>query len=167
MPYPDARRPVIVEIVERQDVSPPIPSARIEHARGRVTDALILGAAFAVPLLGRAMSFDAAGRVWFFGWDRMPLPTLCPSRWIGFRCLTCGVTRSIIALMHGDARTSLALHPFGWLILVLIVSQIPYRIFRIARPDHRVPVVEHLGIAGLVVAMSLIVAARILSAIVR
>src|SRR5690349_16616668 len=87
-------------------------NAGMEPPARRATDALLLAAALAVPLLGAAMRYDPAGRVWFTGFESAPLPTLCPSRWLGFRCPTCGVTRSVIALMHGDWRASLALHRF-------------------------------------------------------
>lgn len=118
-------------------------------ATRRTTDALLLAAVLAVPLLGIVMNYDPAGPVWFGDFASAPLPTLCPSRWLGFRCPTCGVTRSVIALMHGDWRASLALHRFGWLILALIAAQIPYRLYRLASPVGGAPRLERFGTASL------------------
>lgn len=139
------------------------------HPRGttRLVNALILVAAAAVPVSGRLMSYDPDGRVWFSAFPAGVLPTLCPSRWFGFRCLTCGVTRSIIALMHGDFAASIALHRFGWLMLLLIVAQAPYRAIRVAKPGLRMPLAERLGIAGLAVAGVLVLSGRVLELLGR
>lgn len=108
--------------------------------------AAILAAAVAVPVLGLLLSTDATGHVAFAGLEAYPLPTVCPSRWLGLRCPTCGLTRSVIAAMHGDAGKSLAHHPLGWAILLQIVAQIPYRSYRLLRPDRSLPHLERLGV---------------------
>lgn len=146
---------------------PAAEARRSQPAFTRSVNAAILAAAIAVPLLGRMMAFDAAGQVWFTGLDRYPLPTLCPSRWFGFRCLTCGATRSIIALMQGDIAGSLAMHRFGWLVLLLIVTQIPYRFARVLRPERRILIVERLGFMSLVITGVLVVTGRVLEALDR
>jgi hypothetical protein len=127
----------------------------------RATDAALLVAALAIPLLGLWMNYDPAGHVWLSGLKSAPLPTLCPSRWLGFRCPTCGVTRSVIALTHGDWRASLALHRFGWLILALILAQVPYRLYRLAAPSRRLPRLERFGTASLVAVAALVLMNRI------
>jgi len=111
------------------------------------THAVILVAAASVPLLGLVMQTAGSEQVAFRGWEASPLPPLCVSSWLGFRCPTCGVTRSVIALMAGDFQSSIAFHRFGWLILLLIVVQIPYRVVRLIRPERRFPTVEQAGIA--------------------
>jgi hypothetical protein len=133
-------------------------------AARRTTDALLLAAALAVPLLGTVMNYDSAGPVWFGSFASAPLPNLCLSRNLGFRCPTCGVTRSVIALMHGDWRASLALHRFGWLILALIVAQVPYRLYRLAAPVGRAPRLERFGIASLAAVGAIVLVNRLAEA---
>ncbi|HEX6983811.1 MAG TPA: DUF2752 domain-containing protein [Planctomycetaceae bacterium] len=133
--------------------------------RDRVTQALLLAAAVAVPLLGSLMSTDGDGRVAFAGLEAYPLPPLCPSRWVGLRCPTCGVTRSIVALMGGDWAGSLRFHRFGWLILGLILCQIPYRAWRVARPEGRAPWLERLGVASAVAAGVVVLVNRVAEAV--
>lgn len=88
----------------------------------------------------------ATGNVSFAGLEKYPLPTICTSRWLGLRCPTCGVTRSVIALMHGSFTQSLEFHRFGWLILLFILAQVPYRTYRLIKPEQRLPRLEWLGI---------------------
>ena len=81
------------------------------------------------------------------GFERYPLPTLCASRWIGMQCPACGVTRSIIELVHGNVMQSLEYHRLGWLILLFLAVQIPYRVVRVLQPATRWPRLERWGIA--------------------
>lgn len=113
--------------------------------------ALLLAGSLLVPILGMSMTLEPHGRVSLPGLEGYPLPTLCVSRQLGFECATCGVTRSIIALMHGNWARSLQFHRFGWWIALLIVAQIPYRGYRILRPAARLPALEAAGMAILAV----------------
>jgi len=85
------------------------------------------------------------------GW---PAPELCQSRaWFGWECPGCGLTRSFIHLAHGDIAASLAVHPVGWLMALLVVLQIPYRLWAMRSADG-----QPLGrLAPWIVAWSLIV----------
>ena len=50
-------------------------------------------------------------------------PTICPFRLAtGLPCPACGLTRSVVFAMHGDAPASLDLHPFGVVTVVLMVA---------------------------------------------
>lgn len=49
------------------------------------------------------------------------------------------MTRSIVYLMHGHLAESLEMHRLGWLILLLILSQIPYRIWCLYGNGARIP----------------------------
>lgn len=39
----------------------------------------------------------------------------------GIDCPGCGMTRSISALLHGDLKQSLELHPLGWMALIWLL----------------------------------------------
>jgi hypothetical protein len=117
---------------------------------------LILAAAVAVPLLGACMTTLSGEQVAFAGLERFPLPALCASRWLGVQCPTCGITRSVIALMHGNLQESLAFHRFGWMVLLFVAGQIPYRVLRLLRPHQRLPRLERFGI-GMLLAIGVVV----------
>lgn len=116
----------------------------------RWTDGLILAGALLVPILGATMTLQGQGRVALPGLSGAPLPTFCVARRLGFECATCGMTRSVIALMHGDWRQSLEFHRFGWWATVLILAQIPYRVCRLVWPPRRWPAIETCGYVSLV-----------------
>ena len=67
----------------------------------------------------------------------LPLPDSCLyRRLVGTGCPGCGLTRCFIALMDGDWGTAWSYNPAGYLVFVLIASQLPYRsvqIFRVLR----------------------------------
>ncbi|MBA3312843.1 MAG: DUF2752 domain-containing protein [Planctomycetota bacterium] len=126
----------------------------------RIFHAVLLCLAISVPVLGALMTTQPAGEVALAGFEAYPLPTLCASRWLGIECATCGVTRSIIAFMHGEVAASLSHHRFGWLILLFIVAQAPYRTYKIVRPEQRLPRLEWMGIAALLMIGIIVVANR-------
>jgi len=50
-------------------------------------------------------------------------PTICPFRLItGLPCPACGLTRSVVSAMHGDALSSLETHPFGMVAIVVMIA---------------------------------------------
>jgi hypothetical protein len=60
-----------------------------------------------------------------------PLPTMCLFRLTtGLPCPSCGLTRSVALLMHGQPAASLALHPFGLVAVALALFQLPPRVVR-------------------------------------
>ena len=132
-------------------------SRSIPNFSKRFPHAFILFAGIGVLVLGRVLSLgNAPGEVvWPVGF-RFTLPNLCLSRLAGFECATCGVTRSIIALMHGELSESLRHHLFGWLIFIAIIAQIPYRMFRIAYPDQSLARLESAGYALLITTLMLV-----------
>jgi hypothetical protein len=54
-------------------------------------------------------------RVW------VALPPVCPSRWLGWRCPGCGMTRALALLLHGDWREALTQNPRVVLVAPLLV----------------------------------------------
>lgn len=60
---------------------------------------------------------------------QVKLPETCMSqRILGISCPGCGLTRSFVALAHGDPRTAYWFNPMGPVLFVVFVLQIPYRI---------------------------------------
>jgi hypothetical protein len=112
---------------------------------------LLIG--LAVPLIALGLDVLEGEKICVRGFAGAPLPDVCFARRLGVPCLACGLTRSIVLLMHGDIAGSLAMHRFGWLIFGLIVAQVPYRLWRLARPETPVlasPRLEYAFWGGLV-----------------
>ena len=58
-----------------------------------------------------------------------PLPQTCLSRSIfGVSCPGCGLTRSFVAIGHGDLHAALLANPIGPAIYLLCLLQAPYRL---------------------------------------
>lgn len=58
----------------------------------------------------------------------VPLPETCWfKRLTGAGCPGCGLTRSVIALLHGESFCAWYFNPGGFLVLALIMFQLPYR----------------------------------------
>lgn len=86
-----------------------------------------------VPLLGALLEVvDSGQHVALSFWPRWQLPDVCLSRvWFHCECPGCGLTRSVVHLMHGRWEASFFSHRLGWFVFSLIVSQIPYRLWRL------------------------------------
>ena len=83
----------------------------------------------------RPESHEGATVLTFLG---VTLPTLCWFKLMtGLPCAGCGLTRSVVLLMHGGVRASLAMHPFGIVAVGLAVVQIPPRLTRAAGSEAR------------------------------
>lgn len=90
--------------------------------------------AIIVPTGGLLLQVVNGEDVAILGRTEATLPLMCGSRaWLGINCPLCGVTRSIIDIMHGDFEASWAAHRLGWLIGLLIVAQVPYRWYGASR----------------------------------
>ena len=64
----------------------------------------------------------------------VPLPELCSwHRLTGVNCPGCGLTRSFIALAHGDLRQAWAFNPAGLPLFAILLAQFPYRAAQLAR----------------------------------
>jgi hypothetical protein len=71
----------------------------------------------------------------------------------GVRCVFCGMTRSFVAMAHGDLSAAVAYHHVGPGLFLFVVFQIPYRIWALAiSPKHIAPVARrvHAAAAALV-----------------
>lgn len=64
----------------------------------------------------------------------VPLPESCWfKRLTGLGCPGCGLTRSVICLVHGDFLGAWNFNPGGYVFFLLIVAQLPYRLAQIQR----------------------------------
>ncbi|PQO33147.1 DUF2752 domain-containing protein [Blastopirellula marina] len=102
--------------------------------RGRwLFHALML--AIALPVLGLSFLLTLNGpSLVMIPWLGIPLPPTCGMQnTFGLDCPGCGLTRSFIALAHGDLTASLAFNPGGILVFGLVLFQVPYRIAQLLR----------------------------------
>lgn len=57
-------------------------------------------------------------------------PVICiHQRYLGIDCPSCGLTRSIAALLHFDLKTSLQFNKYGWQIFLFFLIQLASRLF--------------------------------------
>lgn len=65
-------------------------------------------------------------------------PVVCPFRLLtGLPCPGCGLTRSLVCLLHGDLASSIAFHPLGPLVALVLLGLILVEACAIARPALR------------------------------
>jgi hypothetical protein len=75
-------------------------------------------------------------RVEFRFWPDKPLPHSCMSRIVmGLDCPGCGLTRSFIFLAEGNIAASLGVHRLGWIGVLFVLLQLPYRVMAIKWPE--------------------------------
>jgi hypothetical protein len=99
----------------------------------------VLVGAVAVMVLAAILQVRTDQRVALTGLQGAPIPETCGMRIMFQRdCPGCGLTRSFIHLAHGDWRRSLAIHRVGWLLALVVVAQIPYRLLVMRYPAYTV-----------------------------
>ncbi len=88
-----------------------------------------------VPIL---IAFDPApgSCLTLFG---LSLPPACPSqRYLDLECPGCGLTRSFVAMAHGEWGWSFAYHRLGILLYVFFALRVPVHAWLLARPEDAV-----------------------------
>ncbi|MDB5347954.1 MAG: hypothetical protein JWP89_6331 [Schlesneria sp.] len=96
----------------------------------------VLTTSIVIIVLAMVLQVRSDQRVFVSGVAAVPVPETCGMQiMFGRPCPGCGLTRSFIHLAHGDWRSSLAIHRIGWLIALLVVCQIPYRLLALWRPE--------------------------------
>jgi hypothetical protein len=101
----------------------------VQAAASKTRHRCLLGAALVVVILSFALEVQPGERVALSGLPNFPLPHACYSRTLfGVKCPGCGLTRSFVHLAHGDWQASWQVHQLGWLLAVIVLFQVPYRI---------------------------------------
>jgi hypothetical protein len=54
----------------------------------------------------------------------LPDIPLCPSYYFGYRCPTCGTTRSLWNILHGNFATAWSFNPIGYVVLLVLCRRI-------------------------------------------
>ena len=114
--------------------SPPNSEAEVDVTtaaprRGLKHHKFMLGLSVFALVMSFALEVIPEGRVAFRGFESHPLPHSCSMRMMfDFDCPGCGLTRGYIHLANARWQESLAIHRLAWLMMVLTVIQIPYRL---------------------------------------
>jgi len=88
-------------------------------------------------LSGLVLSPPSAGSPFMYI-GQIPIPDTCSFKNLtGLPCPGCGLTRSIVAAMHGDFRASLLYHRLGLLTLMYVCLQFLYHLVFILVPSLR------------------------------
>lgn len=78
-----------------------------------------------------------------------PLPAVCSLKRIsGLDCPGCGLTRSLISLAHGDFAQAWHFNPAGMAVAVVVVIQLPYRLWQLARWKRGLPEFRWRGLTN-------------------
>jgi hypothetical protein len=138
----------VTTIIDADDAASPSaivesPDAdRLERRRRELLDRhwTMLAVSLLVIMLSMTLRLNPSGSVGASWLPVSSLPPLCGSRALfGVECPGCGLTRSFVALGHGNWRESLRLHRVGWLLAAAVVLQIPYRMYSLWELNRRVP----------------------------
>lgn len=107
--------------------SPPLPADRLAMERER--HGVMLALTVAAFLLLLVLEVRPEGKVGVAGMESLELPEACLSRrWFGIECPGCGMTRSLVSLVHGDFAAAWRYHRLGWVIGLAAVVQAAVRI---------------------------------------
>lgn len=100
----------------------------------RNVNLVILCAAVLVVVMAFALETRPDGRVFFRFAPGHVLPHTCASKIVfDANCAGCGLTRSFIHLAAFRLADSWHAHRAGWVMAMLVVGQIPYRLLRLKR----------------------------------
>jgi len=101
---------------------------------------VVLSICLPIILLSFVLEIEGASTV-MVPWLDVAIPPTCGmQRSIGLDCPGCGLTRSFVALAHGDLVASIAFNPGGIFVFAFVLFQIPYRIAQLWRIRNGQPV---------------------------
>jgi hypothetical protein len=116
--------------LELEAATPP-QEAGDSRAQAHLTVALLCAA---VVVLAAVLRLDAHGNVALPGLETHPLPPLCLTRLLfHVDCPACGLTRSFVAMGHGDWLGALRHHRLGPVLFLLVLVQVPLRGYALVR----------------------------------
>ena len=70
----------------------------------------------------------------------VPVPDTCLSRRVlGVSCPGCGLTRSFVALAHGNPASAFRFNPMGPVLFLICLAQVPYRLGQLRRAGRASP----------------------------
>jgi len=114
------------------DLKPPISS---ENARGWLMfyHGLLALVSIGVIVMAATMRSEGPSDVFLPGM-KVALPELCLTKSIlKIPCPGCGMTRSFIAIAHGQWRRAWDFNPVSFLMFAFIAGQVPWRLWQIRR----------------------------------
>lgn len=100
---------------------------RVGHAAFLLVSLAVIAAAWLLEPTPARDGLTAAG---------VRLPSSCASMRLGLPCPGCGLTRSFVLGVRLDPE-AFRLHRVGPLLLLLVAAQVPYRAWRLLRPEGR------------------------------
>lgn len=121
--------------------------ARSVATCNRSYHAVFLGVSVLFIVMAYLLVIVSDDRVAVRGFEDRPLPRSCTFRMLfGIDCPGCGLTRGTLHFANGRFAESFAMHHLAWMIALLVVAQIPYRLVCIVRGNpaplgRRVPVI--------------------------
>lgn len=122
---------VDAELVSAASFPCPDDVARRRLANARAYHAGVLTAAVLVLSSAAILEVQGSSGVALWGWQ---LPEICWWRsMLGRNCAGCGLTRSLVSLVHGQWAAAWQLHPAGVLLAPVILAQLPFRAWQLAR----------------------------------
>lgn len=110
-------------------LTPPDPRALLRRERNAQLGFLV--GALLVLLAAALLQPVPSGQALTLG--GVPLPPTCASMRLGLPCPGCGLTRSFVLGVRLDP-AAFRMHRLGPLLLLVVVAQVPYRAWRLARP---------------------------------
>jgi Protein of unknown function (DUF2752) len=128
--------------------------------RGKLIDAAFALAIAAIFIIALVFTIDVKGNLFLTG---AQISWSCPFKLIfSYPCPFCGLSRSFVALAHGDISTSLHYHILGWLMALAYVTAFILFITAILRKS--APVVEK---KSFIISCQVLAAVFVLSWLVR
>lgn len=98
---------------------------------------LIISLVFVLAPLTMVMTPDKHCR---FLWNNKPSPKICGFKiFTGHDCPGCGMTRCFVCMAHGNVIEAIHFHPWGVAAYILLLIQIPYRIYALIRLARGLP----------------------------
>ena len=136
---PNSRRRPLDNFGARRDAFFMTPARQIPQRAHTTEHLLLLCMALAILVAAFCCRIEPGGIVFFrlpvIGVD-IPLVDGCLSRrMLGVSCPGCGLTRSFVAVAHGQFRLAVEYNAVGPALFILCMLQIPYRIWAYFRED--------------------------------